>query len=119
MLLSTEEKEITNPYDQPKTKTHTMNLTEIMAEKIRALAIRSLPRDLYDIWFLSKNNVKIDRKIVEQKLAYYNKKLETQEIIEKINKIEQTWKRDLERLIRPVPSYGKVAAETIKLLKNR
>lgn len=119
VLLPTEEKEITNPYDQPKTKINTMNLTEIMAEKIRALATRNLPRDLYDIWFLSKNNIKIDHKIVEQKLAYYNKKLETQEIMEKIGKIEQTWKRDLERLTRPVPAYGKVAAETTKLLQNR
>jgi Uncharacterized conserved protein len=30
----------------------TMNLEEILAEKCRALMMRSMPRDLYDIWFL-------------------------------------------------------------------
>ncbi len=60
VLMPTQQKELTNAYDQPKAKINTMNLTEIMAEKIRALNTRGLPRDLYDIWFLSKNNVKIN-----------------------------------------------------------
>ncbi|MCK4491629.1 MAG: nucleotidyl transferase AbiEii/AbiGii toxin family protein, partial [Candidatus Altiarchaeales archaeon] len=38
----------------------TLNIIEILAEKIRALAIRGKPRDLYDIWFLLNKNVTVD-----------------------------------------------------------
>jgi len=117
VLLPAQQRELTNAYDQPKAKINTMNLREIMAEKIRALNTRGTPRDLYDIWFLSKNNTKIDYSIVKQKLAYYNEEINAQKLEETIKQIETTWKRDLDLLIRPIPEYNRVAAETVKILK--
>ncbi len=119
ILFPCQEKQITNPYDQPKTKILTMNLTEIMAEKTRALITRSQPRDLYDIWFLSKKGTKINYSLIEQKLVYYNEKFSFEKIEQKIKEIEQKWTRDLDRLIRPIPEYKKIAAETIKIFSKQ
>lgn len=118
VLLPTQKRPLTEAYDQPQSKANAMDLTEIMAEKIRALIIRSLPKDLYDIWFLSKKCVKIDYSITKQKMAYYKQKT-NQKMPEKIIKqIETIWKRDLDRLIRPVPEYNKIVAETTKILQK-
>jgi predicted nucleotidyltransferase component of viral defense system len=118
VLLPVQEKEMTDSYDQPQAKINTMDLTEIMAEKIRALATRGLPRDLYDIWFLSKHGIKIDLSIAEQKLAYYGLQFQAGLISKKIQGIEQNWNRDLERLIRPLPAYEKIAGEISKIIES-
>lgn len=117
--LPLNEMKLLEEYDQPTTRIHAMHLTEIMAEKIRALLTRSVPRDLYDIWFLSTKHVEINPSLVEKKLAFYEEKFETKKVIKKINEIEITWKRDLQRLIRPVPEYNKVAMETIALFEKK
>ncbi|HLD26539.1 MAG TPA: nucleotidyl transferase AbiEii/AbiGii toxin family protein [Patescibacteria group bacterium] len=44
---------------------------EILAEKIRALLVRSQPRDLFDIWFLLTQKIPIDEKIIEKKMTLY------------------------------------------------
>lgn len=118
VLLPTQKRQLTEAYDQPRSKVNAMDLTEIMAEKIRALTTRSLPRDLYDIWFLSKKDVKIDYSITKQKMAYYKEKASQKQPAEIIKQIETTWKRDLDRLIRPVPEYNKLAEETTKILEK-
>lgn len=61
---------------------------EIFAEKIRALLTRTKGRDLYDLWFLASQNVKINNKLIKAKLQYYklgsvNKK----EILKKTDKL--------------------------------
>ena len=45
-----------------------MDPKEIMSEKIRALMTRTKARDLYDIYFLVRKNVKLDTQLVAKKL---------------------------------------------------
>lgn len=45
---------------------------EMFAEKIRAIATRKKGRDLYDLWYLSTRGVKLNTKLVQQKLSYYH-----------------------------------------------
>ncbi len=46
-----------------------MEEEEILAEKIRALSQRSLPRDLYDIWCMIEKGIKIRKKLIFSKLG--------------------------------------------------
>ncbi|HIH16671.1 MAG TPA: nucleotidyl transferase AbiEii/AbiGii toxin family protein [Candidatus Diapherotrites archaeon] len=120
VLLPSQTTELLEEYDQPASKILPMDLTEIMAEKIRALLTRKLPRDLYDVWFLAKRHVSIDATIVEQKLSYYGRKLDAQQINQVIQETRANWKTDLERLLPKTPEYSEVVRETIQVFtKNR
>jgi len=44
-----------------------MDEKEILAEKIRALASRKEPRDLYDLWAILSTGIQVDKKLVEDK----------------------------------------------------
>ncbi len=46
---------------------------ELLAEKIRAVLHRKKPRDIYDLWFLSKDTL-FDQKLLDKKLSYYQEK---------------------------------------------
>lgn len=50
-----------------------MREEEILAEKVRAIMTRTRARDVYDTSFLLDRNTKIDMKLIEAKLAYYNR----------------------------------------------
>lgn len=59
---------------------------EIVAEKIRAIMTRNKGRDIYDLWFLLSKNIQIDKKLVEEKLKYYQISSFSQQAL--INKIK-------------------------------
>ena len=44
---------------------------EIAAEKIRCILTREKPRDIYDLWYLSKKDIKMDISLVNKKLKIY------------------------------------------------
>ena len=48
-------------------KLRTMHPTEILAEKIRALAQRSEPRDLFDVWFLLHHDIALNEGLLNAK----------------------------------------------------
>lgn len=50
-----------------------LSLEELFAEKIRALFVRSKPRDLFDIWFLLTKKAKIKQPWLEKKFKLYPK----------------------------------------------
>jgi len=72
-----------------------MKIEEVLAEKIRAVIWRGKARDLYDIWFLLKNGIKIDYDIVDKKLSYYKKGFDKRELKEKIGRLRENWKKEL------------------------
>lgn len=45
---------------------------EIAAEKIRAILTRKRGRDLYDLWYLLTQSVRLDDKLIREKLKYYS-----------------------------------------------
>jgi len=58
LMLPAVEKVITHPYsdaDYVRNNVVSYDLTEILSEKIRALKQRNRPRDVYDVWYLSKS----------------------------------------------------------------
>ncbi len=62
---------------------------EILAEKIRALMHRAKGRDLFDIWYLLSKGKEIDWKMVNKKMAFYNKRISLDDLVDKISKFDQ------------------------------
>ena len=62
----------TSPYREvPSFELGVMSAREMMAEKVRAIMTRDKPRDVYDLWFLSRKGVELDIGLVQKKLALY------------------------------------------------
>lgn len=74
-----------------------MDLREVLAEKIRAAAVRGTARDLYDSWFLLRKGIDLDRELLAKKLALYGIGLEG--LCERMRKIEHSWRSELQPLI--------------------
>ncbi|MEA2071597.1 MAG: nucleotidyl transferase AbiEii/AbiGii toxin family protein [Asgard group archaeon] len=94
--------------DLPPYLLPTMNPSEIMAEKIMALFTRERSRDLYDLYFLIKKGVKASIDLVNNKLSYYNKKFEEEELFKAVKRKEKMWKSELEQLVTTVPEFNEV-----------
>ncbi len=63
---------------------------EIFAEKIRALLTRAKGRDLYDLWYLVTMGTKVDKKLVKEKLKYYQlESVKKEEILKRIKQFSQ------------------------------
>lgn len=104
-------------FDYPETRAITvlgLQKEEIFAEKLRALATREKGRDLYDIWFLLKQDVRTNKDLFKEKMEVVDlaPKLDI-----KISEFE--WKQDLEVLLERPPKYGEVKKEVIKSLKSK
>lgn len=65
-----------------------MDPSEILAEKIRAITARKKGRDVYDIWYLLNRGIKLDRKLIDKKLAFYGEEYDRDKIIQKIKEWE-------------------------------
>jgi len=86
---------------------------EIFAEKIRTLANRGQPRDLYDIWMLSNKGVEFDNVLIVKKL-----KEERSVLTETMFPSKEEYERDLKNLVVVVPPYEQVRKEVNELLRS-
>lgn len=88
----------------------TMELNEILAEKVRALLRIERPRHLYDIWFLLNKGAKINLRLVNEKLKLYNEKFQIENMKKAISELKDAWERDLKPLIAKaeVPSISSI-----------
>lgn len=76
-----------------------MKKEEVLAEKIRTILTRNYVRDLYDFYFLIKQNTRVDFELVNKKLFYYNKKFDKHEFLKKIDEMEEIWESELKPFI--------------------
>ncbi len=97
------------PETRNKILVYTMDPEEILAEKTIALFERKKGRDLYDVWFMLQNNIKLDQQILTQK---YNKKIDWEKIVD-----EKTYENDIKRLVGRVIPYSQVKKEIENELK--
>jgi predicted nucleotidyltransferase component of viral defense system len=112
ILTVPERKEIIPIYDDiPSYFVLIMSLEEILAEKIRAIMTRSKARDVYDIWFLLRKNVKINKEIVNEKLKFYNKSFDKKLLISNIKTIGKVWETELKPLVTFIPDFKTVSKE--------
>ena len=88
-----------------------MNTIKILAEKVRALAVRSKARDLYDVWFLLRRGTRVDLGLVQRKLAYYGRTFDRASFMESIVGLSGTWEAELSPLVRTFPKFDEALAE--------
>ncbi len=117
-ILKTKKRKILNPFyeDIPTFKLRTLELKEIMAEKIRAAVTRTAPRDLFDIWYLLKKGVETDLRLVEEKMNIYQENFDKGIFLDKMEDKRVDWVRDLRTLIPDSPEFDMVKDEVSRYI---
>ncbi len=104
----------------PSFELSVLDIEEIAAEKIRCIITREKPRDIYDLWFLSKKGITLDVSLINKKLKIYKLTFNQKKFIEKVNEKQKMWKRDLKGLIiGNLPEFDDVVTELVDWSKTR
>ncbi len=82
---------------------------QMLAEKVRALLVRGKPRDLYDIWLLLEQGIRLDRDLVAHKLALYGATFDAEALSTAMARARAAWERDLRPLLPQFVEYDVVA----------
>ena len=89
----------------------TLQLEELIAEKIRAIIQRNKPRDYLDIYYiLYKENFDFKSviDIAKQKLKLYNDKFDIKGIFNNLDIVRSLWEQDLRDILPYIPDFDKV-----------
>ena len=86
---------------------------EVLAEKLRALSSRSKGRDLYDVWFLLKQDTPLNKELFIEKMEVVGGSGEVS-----ISISAEGWWRDLEVLLVNPPKYDDVKKEVVQTLSE-
>ena len=113
-------KEIFHPYsDDYSAIAIAYSLQEIMAEKLRSIFERTRARDIYDVWYISKN---ID---FTQALDIFPGKCELKKLTPEIKDLlsrkedfQNAWKSSLEHQLRDLPQFETVFSDVIYLMQK-
>jgi predicted nucleotidyltransferase component of viral defense system len=98
--VDTQRELVASEYDDLRPFVATViSLEHLLAEKVRALLMRSKARDVYDIWLLTSQGVKMERQLVRKKLALYGVSLSSADLENALEKAESGWTRDLRPLL--------------------
>jgi len=118
--ISPLEKLLVTTYPEiPSFELSVLDVEEIAAEKIRCIITREKPRDIYDLWFLSKKGITIDVSLVNKKLKIYKLTFNQKKFIEKVNEKQKMWKRDLQDLIiGTLPKFDEIVTELVDWSKT-
>lgn len=71
----------------------------LLAEKARALLVRGKPRDLYDMWLMLNQGVRLDDELVERKLALYGMAWDRDTVAPALDRAGTDWEQDLRHLL--------------------
>lgn len=103
----------------PSFEIYVMGEKEIVAEKVRAILSRDKARDVYDLWFLLKKGVKLDKVLVEKKLNLIGMSWSTKSLLDAVAAKEKMWEMDLQKLILGIlPPFRKVQEDMVVFLEN-
>jgi hypothetical protein len=95
-----------------------MQPEEILAEKVRAITTRAKARDIFDLHFLLKKGIKLDKGLINEKLSYYGQELDLKKFKEKIGMEKGIWEHELKPLLGRVPDLEKVKKFIVNSLKT-
>ncbi|MEM5802276.1 MAG: nucleotidyl transferase AbiEii/AbiGii toxin family protein [Candidatus Aenigmatarchaeota archaeon] len=86
----------------PQFEILTLNLKELVAEKIRTLITRNQPRDYFDVYNLLKMGYKIDFRLVRKKMKEVNQKFEVKRVFKNAQKVYSRWPEITQLTNKPV-----------------
>jgi len=109
---------VASPYDDVRPFVVTvLTLPHLLAEKVRALLVRSKPRDLYDIWLLLRQDVPLDPQLIAHKLRLYDLVWEPASLEQALVRVQGDWERDLRPLLPQFVTYAEVRAGVTRLVE--
>lgn len=98
--IDTQHELITSEYDDIRPFVATViSPNHLLAEKVRALFMRSKARDAYDVWLLTNQGIQMERGLIRKKLALYDVALSKANLEEVLEKVKADWIRDLRPLL--------------------
>ncbi|VVB53313.1 Nucleotidyl transferase AbiEii toxin, Type IV TA system [uncultured archaeon] len=111
-------KDIFHPYsDDYYSNALVYSIDEIMAEKIRSLFERTRARDVYDLWFISKN---IDMaqafEIFPAKCAFKRVSPDFEDLLDRKQDFQNAWKSSLGHQLKALPDFESLFNEVIDLI---
>lgn len=113
-----QQKEILHPYsDDINKKVLVYSIEEIFAEKIRSLFERTRPRDLYDIWHLSKQ-LELDNSILHKKFKYKKVEFDFEDLLNRKGRFINAWENSLKHQLKTLPNGDDVYQSVIATLKG-
>ncbi|WP_202319137.1 nucleotidyl transferase AbiEii/AbiGii toxin family protein [Archaeoglobus neptunius] len=115
-LLPLERRKIIHPYsDKCETEVLTYSLQEIFAEKIRSLFQRTRPRDLYDVWLLSKLGLDVSG-IIDEKFRFKGVKADFDGLLRRKEDFRNAWESSLRHQLRDLPDFNVVFDDVMEFL---
>jgi predicted nucleotidyltransferase component of viral defense system len=116
-VVETRRELVSSEYDDVRPFVVTVLTPEhVLAEKVRALLMRSKPRDLYDIWLLLNQGVAPDRALIARKLELYETAFSPQAVEEAVARVRADWERDLRPLLAQFVTYEDVVTDVLERL---
>jgi predicted nucleotidyltransferase component of viral defense system len=110
---------VTSEYDDIRPFVMTViSLEHLLAEKVRALFMRSKARDVYDIWLLTSQGVRMDRKLASKKLGLYGVALSKANLEGALEKAKADWTRDLHPLVPQLISWQDMLIRVAPILSE-
>lgn len=106
-VVTTERRLVSSEYDDVMPFLATvLTAADILAEKTRALLVRGKARDLYDLWFLAEQGVRVDLAVVNARLALYQTAFNTTAFAQKVDSLDASWEADLRPLLGQIPDFA-------------
>ncbi|MBN1896747.1 MAG: nucleotidyl transferase AbiEii/AbiGii toxin family protein [Candidatus Aenigmarchaeota archaeon] len=97
---------------------NTLNLKELIAEKVRALITRNQPRDYFDVYYISKK-WDIDMNLVEIKTGEAEELFDVERVFRNAQKIHSKWKDDIDPLTNDKLDFLECIKTLEKLLRKK
>ncbi|HLD60386.1 MAG TPA: nucleotidyl transferase AbiEii/AbiGii toxin family protein [Candidatus Bilamarchaeaceae archaeon] len=98
---------------------NTMQIEEIICEKIHAIHKRPKPRDLYDFHNLLKRGYKINIDLADKKLSSLAVRFEIEGFSKHVEKLRAKWEIDMKGLLPFVPDFDIIAREALEFVKKQ
>jgi predicted nucleotidyltransferase component of viral defense system len=117
--VDTQRELVTPEYDDIRPFVATVvSLEHLLAEKVRALLMRSKARDVYDIWLLISQGVRLDRELLRKKLTLYDVLLSKDNVDDALEKAKRDWTRDLRPLLPQLVTWKDAIAKVAPVLSE-
>lgn len=113
VILPPERRKIIHPYsDSCNAEVLVYPLQEIFAEKIRSLFQRTRPRDLYDVWRLSKLGLDVSS-IIDEKFRFKGVEVDLDSLVGIKDDFRNAWESSLNHQLRDLPEFDAVFDDVI------
>lgn len=120
IILPLEKKQVFHPYsDEYSTSVLVYSIHEILAEKLRSLFERTRARDVYDIWFISKN-IDIDKafEIFPAKCEFKKLLPDISDMLERKQDFQNAWRSSLGHQLKGLPDFELTFNEVADILRS-